>query len=184
MGVQWEFNGSSMSFGLSLLLQGDAMGQWEFNGSSMGVQWEFNEVQWNSDAMGNESSMGVQSLAEAGTRGNLIPCKSRDTWEFNVLGMQCLRPVHAFARGAMYLHSVGMQWAIGIQWSSISGFPFQNSTYPIYDFRPPVSRFRFPVSDKNFSARSLWPWFLLSHKTRHHQSKFLILHAVCISNNV
>ncbi len=66
--------------------------------------------------------------------------------EVNVLRTQC--------QGAMYLHSVGMQWAMGIQWSSI-GVQLEFLRPPISDFRPPVSRFRFPVSDKNFSDRSL-----------------------------
>ncbi len=158
--------------------------QWEFNGSSM----KFNGVQWNSDALGNESSMGVQSLAKAGTRGSSMSLGC------NACGLSLL-----IARGAMYLHSAGTQWAmgiqwefnplqkqghVGVQWSSISGFPFQNTPYPIYDFRPPVSRFRSPVSEINFSDHYLSPWFLLYYKIRHHQSKFLILHAVCISNNV
>ena len=131
---------------------------------------KFNVVQWNSDAMGNESSMGVQwefnessmrvqSLAKAGTRGSSMSLGC------NACGLSLL-----IARGAVYLHSVCTQWAMRIQWNSmefngvqlefnwnssdlrfpisalpfpVSGFPFQNCPYPISDLR--FHALRFPI---------------------------------------
>jgi len=71
---------------------------WEFNGSSIGIQWEFNgnsmscgpnacnlSLLLQGGAMGNRGSMRIQSLAEAGTRGSSIPCRSRDRWEFKLI---------------------------------------------------------------------------------------------------
>mgnify|MGYP001301475487 CR=1 FL=1 len=62
MGIQWEFNGSSM--GVQLEFNGNSMGvQWEFNGSSMGVQWEFNSLQNQGKVISIAQNVETQNFA-------------------------------------------------------------------------------------------------------------------------
>ncbi len=100
---------------------------------------------------------GVQCTYNESSMGRSMPERARGV---NVLGMQGVGYAvigqctvqYAMCNGSSM--GVRMQWAMGVQWSSI-GVQLEFLRPPISDFRPPVSCFRSPVSDKNFSDHSL-----------------------------